>query len=212
MYFRRPLFAVMPARDQQESERWEFILSGDAMPGDRWLAELSPGATVNLIGPLGRGFTLQPLARNLLLLADLAHAPLLLATVEPMLNRGGQVTLLLRTDDKELHMLRTRLPIPVELRVASTENEWLQQAAETIRWADQICAALPDGSYSSLAGAIRKSRFRLDANFAQVFIQADLVCGVGACLACVTPLPNGSPTRVCVHGPVFDLAQLAGPA
>jgi dihydroorotate dehydrogenase electron transfer subunit len=211
MYLRRPLFVVMPASGADENGCWEFALASNTMPGDRWLGELEAGATINLLGPLGRGFTLQPLSRNLLLLADFAHAPLLLASIDPMLNRGGQVTLLLRTVDKELNELRTRLPIPVELRLAATEDEWQQQLAETIRWADQICAVLPTPSYTALAVTTRNIRFRLDANFAQVFVHADLACGVGACLACVTPLHDGSYTRVCIHGPVFDLARLAGP-
>jgi dihydroorotate dehydrogenase electron transfer subunit len=212
MYLRRPLFVAMPAGDQEESERWEFRLAGRTMPGDRWLGELPAGATINLLGPLGRGFTLQPLARHLLLLSDPDYAPLLLATIDPMLNRGGQVTLLLRTEDKAWNALRTRLPIPVELRLATGEDEWRQQLVETIRWADQICAALPGPGYTTLAATVRQIRFRLDANFAQVFVQADLACGVGACLACITPLPDGSFTRACIHGPVFDLARLAGPA
>jgi len=41
-------------------------------------------------------------------------------------------------------------------------------------------------------------------------VDAPLVCGVGACLACAVPLPRGGVTRSCVHGPVFDLAVLAG--
>jgi dihydroorotate dehydrogenase electron transfer subunit len=41
-------------------------------------------------------------------------------------------------------------------------------------------------------------------------VDADLACGYGACLACVVPLANGSLTRACVHGPVFDLLELAG--
>jgi dihydroorotate dehydrogenase electron transfer subunit len=209
MYLRRPLFVVMPASGADENGCWEFALASNTMPGDRWLSALKTGASVNLLGPLGRGFTRQPLARNLLLLADLAHAPLLLATIEPMLNRGGQVTLLLRTENKELNELRTRLPIPVELRLAATANDWQQQLVETVRWADQIFAALPD-SYSLLAATIRNTRVRLEANFAQVFVRADLACGVGACLACVTPLPDGSHTRVCIHGPVLDLTRLAG--
>jgi aerobic-type carbon monoxide dehydrogenase small subunit (CoxS/CutS family) len=49
---------------------------------------------------------------------------------------------------------------------------------------------------------------RLEQGFAQALIQVELPCGVGACLACTIPLPNGSRTRACVHGPVFDLTTL----
>jgi dihydroorotate dehydrogenase electron transfer subunit len=126
--------------------------------------------------------------------------------LEQMLDQGGRVTLLLRLDEPLPDAVRDRLPILVELRLAHDETTWQQQLAETIRWADQVAAALPNAAYPLLAQTIRQRRVRLDRGFAQVFVQADLACGVGACLACTIPLPDGSRTRACVHGPVFDLA------
>ena len=53
-------------------------------------------------------------------------------------------------------------------------------------------------------------RLRLESGFALALVESDLACGYGACLACVVPLAGGSLTRACVHGPVFDLLELAG--
>jgi len=187
----------------------EFILPVGDDPGYRWLAAQPPGATVNLIGPLGQGFSLAAQRHNLLLLATPDRAPALLPLIDPLLDRGGRITLVLQTDGKAENLLLPLLPIAVEVRLAKTESEWQRQLKETIAWSDQICAALPMATFQPLADAIRRHRFRLESGFAQVLVEADLVCGIGACLACVVPTPDGGYTRACVHGPVFDLTAMA---
>lgn len=187
----------------------EFILPAGNDLGYRWLAAQPPGAAVNLIGPLGQGFSLAAQRRNLLLLATPDRAPALLPLIDPLLDRGGRITLVLQTDGKAENPLLPLLPIAVEVRLAKTESEWQRQLQETIAWSDQICAALPMTTFQPLADAIRRHRFRLESGFAQVLVEADLVCGIGACLACVVPTPDGGYTRACVHGPVFDLTAMA---
>jgi dihydroorotate dehydrogenase electron transfer subunit len=86
---------------------------------------------------------------------------------------------------------------------------WISQLAEPVRWADQLCAALPNQDYNPLAHHIRTLRFQLDDTFAHVLVTTDIVCGVGACLACVVATRDGSYTRACIHGPVFPLATIA---
>lgn len=213
---RTPLFVTVGADAAPDAALvgdwrvWELVMPQREQGSRRWLCELTVGAQLHLLGPMGHGFTRQPLARNLLLLTDAARLPLLFVLMEQMLDQGGRVTLLLRTETPVDDALRRRLPIPVELRLAATEREWVAQLTETIRWADQVAAALPNAAYAALVDPIRQARFRLEPGFAQVLVEADLACGVGACLACTVPLPDGSRTRACVHGPVFDLATLFG--
>lgn len=195
--------------DPTKFDSGEFILPAGNDPGYRWLAAQLPGATVNLIGPLGQGFSLTAQRHNLLLLATPDRAPALLPLIDPLLDRGGRITLVLQTDGKAENPLLPLLPIAVEVRLAKTASEWQRQLQETIAWSDQICAALPMTTFQPLADAIRRHRFRLESGFAQVLVEADLVCGIGACLACVVPTPDGGYTRACVHGPVFDLTAMA---
>lgn len=186
---------------------WELAIPVHGYDHNQWVRELTVGARLNLLGPLGQGFVVQSQARNLLLLADAARLPMLFAIMEQMLDQGGRVTLVLRADTLGAD-LRSRLPIPVELRLATTDHEFAQQLPDTMRWADQVAAALPNDAYAMLVEPIRAARFRLEPGFAHASVEADLACGVGACLACAVSLPDGSRTRACVHGPVFDLATL----
>lgn len=214
IYLRRSLFvatqrqAMSEAEPAEQDETWELVLPSSPDPGYRWLAGQTVGATINLLGPFGQGFTLTPHSRHLLLLATTTQAPTLLSLLDPVLDKGGHVTLVLYTDSAKDNPLLPLLPIPVEVRLATNEQQWQKHLTETVPWADQLCAAVPSAMFPMLADLIRRKRFRLDTGFAQVLVAADLVCGVGACLACLIPLASGGYTRACVHGPVFDLAQL----
>ncbi len=208
IYLRRPLYAV-----QRRGDEWLLHLPPDDDPGHGWLRRRAKSAPVDLLGPFGNGFSLPEDGRNLLLLADLTDNPgwlaLLLGVVEPLLDRGGRVTLLLRSDGSVGEAALSQLPIPVEVQSAPDEAAWARALNGAIPWADQICAGLPRSRYASLAQAIQAKRFRLEEGFCQLLVQADILCAVGACLACVIPTANGGIIRTCAHGPVFDLTQLA---
>lgn len=213
IYLRRPLFGVsqkgQAGNAPAAGATWELYLPINGDPGYRWLLEQPVGQTINLLGPFGQGFMLQPHSRNLLLLADAARVPLLFALSDAMLDQGGRVTLLVRGNSEEIGILTPLLPIPVEVRQASTTAQWEEQISELTPWADQICLALPNVQLPVVTGIIRQRRFRVDAGFAQALVEADLVCGVGACLACVVPVRDGGYTRACMHGPVMDLLAIS---
>lgn len=210
IYLRRPLFGVTvrPGLTAEEGETWECYLPLNGDPGYDWLLQQPVGQAINLLGPLGQGFMLQPNNRNLLLLTDAKRAPLLFGLSDAMLDRGGRVTLLVRGAVEAISTLTPLLPIPVEVRQATTDVAWTQQIAELTPWADQICVALPQAQLATVAGLIRQQRFRVEATFAQVLVEADLLCGVGACLACVVPIKDAGYTRACVHGPVMALMEI----
>lgn len=211
IYLRRPLYAALHHQVVEPAAlaRWDLLLPDTDDPGYQWLAHQPEGAPVNLLGPFGSGYRLQPQSRNLLLLTDSTLLPVLLGLCDEMLDRGGRVTLVLRLQaGEQATELRAQLPIPVEVRPAATLEQWQSAFAETMRWADQIAVALPQADLPAVGHAITQHRFRFDQDFAHALVQADLLCGIGACLACVVPTSEGGYTRACVHGPVFDLKTL----
>jgi dihydroorotate dehydrogenase electron transfer subunit len=215
IYLRRPLFGVWrePLRDPptgdraERHDRWLVAVPPGDDPGFAWLRRLAPGAPLNLLGPLGNGFFLAPGTRNLLVVADVDRLAPLTALFDAALDRGGHVTLAVRQGAVDA-TLQTQLPVAVEVQTLPTGDGWLAALAAPLRWADQLCLALPASTYVALAEAIRRQRLRLESGFGFALVDADLACGYGACLACVTPLGNGGLTRACVHGPVIDLLEL----
>lgn len=215
IYLRRPLFPAGRPRPLggEPYTLWPFAAPPGDDPGYAWLAAQAAGAAVNLVGPYGSGFPLLPLTRRLLLVADVPHLAVLLPLLDEALDRGGQVSLLLLDEGRTLDLegLRAGLPLAVEVHRLGAA-EWPAAIDSGLRWCDQVCTAVAGAHLVTLAEAVRRTRLRFDAGFAFAFADADLACGYGACLACIVPLANGSLTRACIHGPVFDLWELAGRA
>ena len=231
IYLRRPLF-VCGRQPREHDDRWQLYLpigseeegarpnasaaavQLGAVAGLEWLAQRIQGEHLNLDGPFGNGFTLQPLPHNLLLLVDVRDGPAwfwqLLPLCEQALDRGGRVTILLQSDnDQMVAGLVPWLPVQVEVRAASSEKQWLEQLRHTVGWADKVCAGVRPSFYGDLLRIVRDSRFNIDKGFVQVLVKADLLCAVGACLVCAISTARGGLTRACVNGPVFDLTDLA---
>ncbi len=211
-YARRPLFVAGVTRLDDAGAAWTLLPRDHADdPGVAWLQAREVGERVNLIGPLGQGFIPPGQAANVLLLTDGERLPLFQTLVDGVLDRGGRLTVVITGEGQapQLETARRRLPLAVELRNARDESELLAELADTLTWADLLCVAAPALQPELLAQSIRTARFRLEEGFAQILVDADLVCGVGACLACVVPTAGGGLTRACVHGPVIDLVKLA---
>lgn len=229
VFLRRALF-VWGCSAQGEHDLWKLIapslsagstlapacagtLGREVDPGLAWLSRLQDGDLVNLLGPYGNGFSLPRVSHNLLLAIDLGDAPSWFWRLAPLceqtLDRGGRVTVLLRAAyaDSAAGLAR-HLPIQVELRVAASEEAWLEALGATVGWADRICAGVPPSRYAELMRVVREKRIHVEESFIQVLVRADLLCGVGACLACVVPTVNDGLARACVRGPVFDLPRL----
>lgn len=221
IYARRPLFSVGPpvALPDRDETVWDlFLPSSPADPGYRWLRACVDDTPVNVLGPFGRQFEFAGYHRTLLIVSDTDSLATTLPAMHAMLDRGGRVALVWWLHDRALSALVNRLPIPVEVRMAHTLTEWRQHLADTLRWSDCLLAAFrpqttpgaassPD--YHTLAHLIRSHRYRLEPGYAHALVQADLLCGFGACLACVVPTPDGGQTRACLHGPLFPLEAIA---
>lgn len=163
----------------------EFCLDQPTHP----YARLEPGAALDLIGPVGRGFTLPPRAAHLLVWCRSPNR--LLGLIYHALERRFAVTLLLPTDSP-----LPELPPEVEI-----QREPL--AAELAIWADVAALDLPDplDRAHELRALCPPPR---PAEFVQALITPPLPCGAGACQACWVELDRGR-KLACVEGPVFRL-------
>lgn len=194
--------------DEGAEELWEFVLLDRPGPAQQWLLARQSGERLNLLGPLGQGFRLAAQTRRLLLLSDSQRVSTLLPLADAALDQGGRVTLLVNDAAADAQLLMAHLPLAIEVRMTRSAPEWRQAVSEAVPWADQLAAALSHDAALALADQVRTLRMRPHADFAQALVEAELVCGYGACLACVVSLRNGGLTRACVHGPVMNLLEL----
>jgi len=209
IYLRRPLFiiAAAPIPGDGEVSALRLFVPSVADPGCEWLMALTPGQSVNLLGPFGRDTVLNAHAKRLLLLSTGADAPLLIPIAEWMLDQAGKVAFIVRGPSADRSLL-SLLPIDVELNIAESEEQFQSLLGNSIRWSDALIACESAISPLSLIDEVHRHRLVAEYDYAQILVRADLLCGVGACMACVVQRNDGSLTRACVHGPVFPLRDL----
>ena len=204
--------------------------------GTDWLARMRPGETSEMLGPLGRGFEIDPRSRNLLLVAG----GLGMAGVRPLadagLAGGRRVAVLFGAASAAEVYPSSLLPDEVEYLVATDDGSLghhgrvTELVAEYEAWADQAFACGPTPMLAAMAKLAtgrdsrlgvarlgRKGGGRPDAmgspgarrkSWLQVSMEQTMGCAVGACLGCVIIGVQG-PQRVCREGPVFASDEIA---
>jgi dihydroorotate dehydrogenase electron transfer subunit len=206
--------------------------------GTEWFTALRPGDGVDMLGPLGRPFEVNPRSRHLLIVAGGLGMAGVRFLVDEALRDGRQVTLLFGAASAREVYPTALLPDEVEYVIATDDGSVGHRGfvtdlvADYEAWADQAFACGPAPMLAALARLATGRRERLGvANlgrkrgggkadalgspaarrkaFLQVSMEQNMGCAVGACLGCVIMGTNGSPQRVCREGPVFAAEEVA---
>ena len=181
------------------------------------MAKLTPGAAVDLVGPLGRGFRVtEGLGRIVLAAGGIGAAPIvfLAETLAGRLASGCAIEVFLGGRSRD-HLLRREdfqrlgLPVTVTTDDGSAGHHCrvtvpLESAAAR-RPPDLICACGPPAMLRCVAETALARKIAC-----QVSIETLMACGLGACLGCaVSGSDPAAPYRhVCREGPVFEVSEL----
>jgi len=184
--------------------------------GSSLLFNTREGERVEVLGPLGRGFTLNiGLGRRLLVAGGVGVAPLLFLG-RRLLERGEEFTLIVGARTKAL------LPLPRELceglRVeVATEDGSLGFKGTAV---DALREALSKGdgrAFVQACGPLGMLRaieeLRQERGFeGEVSVEARMGCGIGACMGCAIPVRGEGNkvryVRACTEGPVLRLGEV----
>lgn len=178
--------------------------------GTKWLSRRHTDDTVELFGPLGNGFSINPASRNLLLVAGgIGVAPLGFLTREAV-KQGYSVKLLMGAAAASQLYPRHFLPPELEL-VAATEDGTSGEKGmitdilpDFIDWADQIFACGPMPMYRNMADNHHRL---LKDKPVQISLEMRMGCGLGVCYSCTVKTKTGL-KQVCKDGPVFGLGDI----
>lgn len=192
-------------------------------PGSTYLSELRGHATVDLLGPLGRGFQLPKRRAHCLLIGGGIGATPLFFLADELRNAGHRVDVILgaRSVGYLLNPIEVRRLASVS--VTTTEDG---SAGETGRVTDvleetvercQTEVIYTCGPHPMLA-AISKMATGLKIPV-QVAVEELMGCGYGVCMTCVMPLKGKRKkdqpaedavvyARSCTEGPVFNGASV----
>jgi dihydroorotate dehydrogenase electron transfer subunit len=206
--------------------------------GTEALARMRPGDSVGMLGPLGRGFEVDPRSRHLLLIAGGLGMAGVRSLVDDAITAGRQVVVAFGAATAAEVYPSSLLPDEVEYVVATDDGSLghhgrvTDLVADYEAWADQAFACGPEPMLAALAriaagrdarlGVARLGRKRGQraaplgspqarrASWLQVSMEQNMGCAVGACLGCVVMGVDG-PQRVCREGPVFAPDEIAWP-
>ncbi len=175
--------------------------------GTAWLAQQQEGAILDILGPLGHGWTLRPTTRNALLIGEERQISALTLLAQIALEQDIAVTLINQSHAAEESYPPALLSPEIEYSVVSEEqnNNFLQLLTETLPWADAAYCSV--SHETSVALYTRFERLR-GKNFAQGTLLRPLACGTGICYACSVETRIGQ-KLVCRDGPIFDLRDIA---
>jgi dihydroorotate dehydrogenase electron transfer subunit len=203
-FLRRP-FSI---HDVIEETNSIIILVSIVGAGTQQLSRLTEGQSLNVIFPLGKGFTLVGKGQVLLIGGGCGTAPLLYLA-------------------RMLHKNNVRLDVLTGGRCFSDIHE-----TEEYRKYGGLYVTTEDGSigetgiitehsilkgtpaydmvYCCGPGPMMKAVAAWCASHnteCEVSLENTMACGIGACLCCVTPTNQGN-VCVCTEGPVFNTKQL----
>ncbi len=212
VWFRRPQSVYRVARS---SGRLEFLYKVVGR-GTKGLASLEPGDTLNMLGPLGIGFKLEPGWKNVVVLGRGVG----LATMAPISQlageRGVRVTAILSARSEELAMAADLFEsVGTVIKVLDTDGTSAVENVEAIL-KRLIAEHKADAFFTCGSNRLMQLMKRLGKEHGipgQMAMEQIMACGLGPCYICVRTFEvNGKQEmrRVCVEGPVFDLQECLG--
>jgi dihydroorotate dehydrogenase electron transfer subunit len=182
--------------------------------GTHALTSLAAGGSINLFGPLGRGFRLQPDWRHVVLLGRGAGLATLAPLAEAAIAQGLTATAVLSTARPELAVSADHL------RAAGAEVIVVNDAdgSADVEQVELLLRRLTAEHGSNLIATCGSERLlrlvqRLGHELGiagQVALEQPMACGIGMCFCCVRPFLVDGQTimrRICLEGPVFDVQE-----
>lgn len=200
-YLRRPI--SINFLDKERNELW--LLVRGAGEGTKRLLQIVDGSILNLVLPLGNGFSLKT-GRALLVGGGVGVAPLLLLG-KTLKGYGADVSFLLGARSKNDLLLVDEFAKYGTVYLSTedgsvgekglvTGNSAMQADYDII----QCCGPLP--MMKAVAKIAREHNIECE-----VSLENMMACGLGACLCCVEDTKAGN-VCVCQDGPVFNINDL----
>lgn len=212
-YLRRPmsLYRVNAAAGQIE---FLYKVQG---AGTRGLATLTPGATLDVMGPVGQGFKLPQPCRHVLILARGVGLATMAPLAEFAVAQGAAVTAVLSARNRALLMSVEYLQ-SVGAQVITVHDEDGSSSVQRIEALVRETHARQALDLMATCGSNRLLQLlqTLSGEWGvpgQVALEQHMGCALGMCFACVRPFrktPGSEQTsyrRVCWDGPVFDVQE-----
>jgi dihydroorotate dehydrogenase electron transfer subunit len=185
--------------------------------GTQALALKNPGDTINLTGPLGKGFSVPAEAKQIKIVAGGIGVAPMIFFLDYLKDQGrdlSKIQVFLGGKSKgDLLCIDDFTAFGVSVHATTDDGSSGDQCLVTDPLEIAVVENQPDIIYACgpmdmlrcIAGIAAKYRIAC-----QVSIETMMACGMGACLGCAVPKrhPSDAYWHACLDGPVFDINAL----
>lgn len=214
---RRPFSIHQASRRGGWAGTLEFVYDVHG-PGTEWISEVRPHDIVDVVGPLGRPFTIPgPDLNNCLLVGGGYGAAPLYFLAEELRARGKRVDMVIGARNQERVFKAVegkRLAVAISITTEDGSTGAAGKVTDVLpamvaRYGAQVVYACgPNGMLRAVASFCRDQGIPC-----QVAVEELMACGVGICWTCVVPvLRRDGRTfdnqRACREGPAFNGARV----
>lgn len=197
----------------RRSEKTASVLVREAGGGSAWLRGRKLGETLDILGPLGRGFDVEGDGKSYLVAGGTGIAPLVFLHAS-LRERGVETVLLWGMESAdEYGSLPGELAEEADLYLATLDGslgirgtvvDLVMKGEATVGCRIYACGPRP-----MLVALVERLPPKGIAGL-QVSVEERMACGLGVCRGCVVPAarPLGGYLTVCRDGPVFRGEEL----
>ncbi|KGP71387.1 dihydroorotate dehydrogenase electron transfer subunit [Pontibacillus yanchengensis] len=182
--------------------------------GTEWLAKQPVGKTINVLAPLGNGFSYEGVKnQHVLLLGGGVGVPPLYYLARKLKERGNSITTVLGFQTKESIFYEEKFQKLGSCYIATDDGSYGTKGFVT----DVVkeCAFSVDQYFSCGPTPMLKAVIQSMSIPGHISLEERMGCGVGACFACVCEANNDIDVKgyrkICQDGPVFPASEVVLP-
>ena len=211
--FLRRAFSIMDARD----DHFEILFRIEGR-GTANLARAEIGEWLDLVGPLGNGFSLDKAKEQALLVGGGVGVPPMVLTGRSLKQRGVATQMLLGARTVQDILCETQFEtMNIPLFVATDDGSRGHHGRVGDLLERELKHESPDAVFACgplpmlRAVALLCEKYNVEC---EVSLEENMPCGIGVCNGCVVPMRQtenvlegddyGRYQRICVHGPACD--------
>jgi dihydroorotate dehydrogenase electron transfer subunit len=173
--------------------------------GTKLMTKWTPGDIIDIIGPLGRGYSWRKEGTDFILAAGGIGVAPLNFLAEKLLAANKNVHMLFSPKRQELLLDAMPIKDRIDIRFAANRGEvagLLEDMLKVSYTVDGVFTCGPNGLMKAVVDAVSKYRIPV-----QVSMEEQMACGIGICLGCAVPIKTDSGfvyKKACHDGPVFN--------
>lgn len=179
--------------------------------GTKLLSEIQAGSGIDVMGPLGNGFTIPEKVENVLVIGGGIGVAPLFPLIQSLNYHKISQTILLGARTKDYIIGDEQLgSMGMQVKVATDDGSAGVKGYVTDLAEKYMMLSKPDYFFACGPNPMLKRVQQIAEKYGiegQVSLEEYMGCGVGACLACVCKTKNQY-RKVCTDGPVFKASEV----